>query len=177
MSRNLRDPHLKLIQSADDDFWRHFMPKGTFLGIIYVSCLTQAVNFVLVPCPQTSKLCFYINTSRDSHTRSSVLLNVWMTSHHHGIKSRQWRTVQFLAPLLSLTAASICCSSQETMSLLSRPINHADEFMRPACVSNYLPSLLTLPLSSTSLFPHVCVFCISNHPYSIHSRSPSLREG
>ncbi len=114
---------------------------------------------------------FYINSSGDGYTRSSVLLNVWMTSHHYWIKEGQRRTAQFLAPRLCPTAASPRCSSQETMSRLSRPITHADEFTRwdqLACPTAIHPSCTCIFLLSVS---HVSLITSVRTVYSL---SPSL---
>lgn len=62
---------------------------GNLLGIVKETCLTRRVNFItkMTKLPlRASKLGVYINNSRDDYIKSSVLLNVWMTSHHHWIK-------------------------------------------------------------------------------------------
>lgn len=135
----------------------HWYCEGKFLEVIW--------------CPNDTPAFFLKHPgTRDVYIRYSVSLNVWMTSPSLLDKGAKWRTVQFLAPLLCLTATSLWSSSQETVSRLNRAITHADEFTRQ-----------NQPECSTSHVSHVCFFffLISNHklpdPYCIFTLSFSLR--
>ncbi len=148
---------------ADESFWKALTVNRHISASNLWNMFDKTFSMCSPPLLKRQKLGFYMNSSCDGCTRSSVLLNVWMTSRHHWRKRGQWRTLLFLAPLLCLTAASLCCSSQETMSPLSRPINHADEFTRRdqlACPTICHPSGLYLPLPPLRV-PLVCFLYLS----------------
>ncbi len=164
---------------ADESFWKALTVNRHISASNLWNMFDKTFSMCSPPLLKRQKLGFYMNSSCDGCTRSSVLLNVWMTSRHHWRKRGQWRTL-----LVSGTSSV----SDSCLSVLLIPRNDVTPESsnqsrwwiyktRPACVSNYLPSVRAVPASSSSPCP-TCVFSVPLISLcTVYSLSASLSGG